>query len=298
MAARGLPLADIKRYLNSKEIKTVKGVNWRESTVKFILENVIYKGDFIMQKSYINEERKQVRNKGELDQWYIKDNHAAIVSEEVWDKVQEQIKTRRVYLTTGSIVGDLNETNYPYMNQIYCAKCGHLLYRRVYSNGNRVCWTCSGMTRYKKQFCEGINVPDCIVRSWGEIKGRVYIREEVNANNEKIFKYVKERTWKKNHTKKEKENVQTIPGLNEENYPYMNHIFCEKCGSRMVRLIKQNETIWICNGYKRKGKVFCNGTRIPDAVIRSWGDITKDLFIMGKEDKDGKKHYSYTSKEK
>lgn len=91
---------------------------------------------------------------------------------------------------------------------------------------------------------------------------------------------------------------EAIPKNTEEAYPYRKNIFCGLCGSRLVRHVnpKSHKVIWICNGAKRKGVAFCRGTRIPDSVIRGWGEIKKDIYIQGKDDKNGKKRYSYTSK--
>ena len=50
MAAQGYTLAAIKRYLNENNVKTVGGAKWLDSTVLRILENEIYKGDYIMHK--------------------------------------------------------------------------------------------------------------------------------------------------------------------------------------------------------------------------------------------------------
>ncbi len=80
MAADGYTPASIKRYLNENGVKTVGGVQWVDSTVFRLLENEIYKGDYIMHKHFVNEERKLVRNRGEVDAWYIEDDHEAIVS--------------------------------------------------------------------------------------------------------------------------------------------------------------------------------------------------------------------------
>ena len=89
----------------------------------------------------------------------------------------------------------------------------------------------------------------------------------------------------------------TIPELKEENYPYYKKIFCASCGERLTRLkLGNGSVVWICNGWKRKGKGYCEGIRIPDQVIRAWDEITTDIYIEERKDNDGKKHYGYTCK--
>lgn len=293
LIADGYSSADVKRYLNSSGIKTTAGAEFTESTVLRIIENEIYKGDFIMHKHFVNSDRKEVKNEGQVDSWYIEDDHPAIVSRKLWQRAQDALAAKRDYLATGSVVGENSEEVYPYKNKIFCDKCGYPLYLRIYSNGNRANWGCSGQKRFKKHFCEGINVPDSVIRSFGDIYEPIYIKKVTDKLGKSTFKYSKETAWKRKHKRKE---VPVIPELNEENYPYYKKIFCKECGSRLVRYTQANSAVrWICNGNKRKGSSYCKGVRVPDEVIRAW-NIETDILIEGKDDKHGKKGYSYTSK--
>ena len=293
LCADGYRPVQIARHLNEHGVHTKAGSVFTSSTVIRILENEIYKGDYIMHKYYVNAERKEVKNRGEVDAWYIKDDHPALVSRKLWDRAQERLSEMREYQATGSVVGSLDEETYPYKKQLFCAECGFPLYRRVYSNGNRVSWICSGEMRYLKKFCAGISVPDSIIRGWGELPGNVYIRSEKDQLGRTTFRYVREKTWARDH--KRKEPVVSAPELTTENYPYKEHIFCAGCGSKLTRSIgKHGDTIWTCNGRKHKSRAFCEGIRIPDDVIRGWGEIKHDIFISRKEDKHGQRSYSYS----
>lgn len=278
MAADGYTVAAINRFLNESGVLSVTGVRWSECKVARLIENEIYKGDYIMHKHFVNEDRKLVRNRGEVTSWYIEEDHIPIVSPELWKKAQDALKQKREYLATGSIVEEINDENYPYRYSIYCAECGYPLYPRVYSNGNRLNWGCSGRNRYGKKFCDGINVPDSVIRTW-DFEGNIYIRLADERKGVKNFSYLKERSWKRRHKKKVFESE--IPKATVENYPYMKRLYCAECGSRLVRHIshKNRKIFWICNGYKRKGKEFCRGVRIPDETVRSWGEIKEAIVI-------------------
>lgn len=295
MAADGYTPAAIKRYLNENGVKTVGGVQWVDSTVFRLIENEIYKGDYIMHKHFVNEERKLVRNRGEVDAWYIEDDHEAIVSPELWQRAQDALEAKRDYLAEGSVIEEFTEENYPYMNKIYCAKCGYPLYKRIYSKGNRLNWGCSGMKRYGKTFCDGINIPDGVLRSAWHFEENTYIDEKASDKGVKEFSYLKERSWKRRHKKKQ---PPAIPENTEAEYPYREKIFCALCGSRLVRYVnpQSHKVTWVCSRRKRKGKDACDGTRVPDTIIKGWGEIKKDIYIQRKDDKNGKKRYSYTSK--
>lgn len=296
MIADGYTVAAVTRFLNQQGIKTSGGAEWLNSTVIRIVENEIYKGDYIMHKHFVNDERKLVTNRGEVDAWYIEDDHEPIVSSELWQKAQDAVAQKREYLATGSVITDFTEDNYPYKDRIFCAKCGHPLYKRIYSNGNRLNWGCSGTKRYGKKFCEGVNIPDIILREAWKYDGNMYIGTKDNNKGTQEFTYLKETSWKRRHKKKIPEHM--VPECNEENYPYLKKIYCGICGKRLTRRIntKSGKIAWICSGRKRKGASFCSGTQIPDSVLKMWGDIKNDIYIVRKDEDNGKKRYSYTSK--
>ena len=291
--AEGYNLKQVADFLNDAGVKTTNGASFIECTVVRILENVIYKGDYIMHRYFVDENRKEQLNRGQEDAWYCKNDHEPIVGKKLWDAVQERLRERRQYLSEGSVIGELSEENYPYMNKVFCAECGYPLYRRVYSNGNRVCWLCSGKRRFNKEFCTGINVPDSVLRNWGNLPGNIYIRKAKDTLGKAEFRYVKESSWKVRN-KKKAVAPSRVPELNADNYPYYGRLYCARCGSRLTRKVNANNTVtWICDGYKRKGKEFCEGVSIPDKEIRSFGDLTGDIYISGKE-KNGKRSYSYS----
>ena len=294
LCADGYKPSQIARFLNEQSVHTKAGAKFTSSTVIRILENEIYKGDYIMHKYYVNDERKEVRNRGEADSWYIRDDHPALVSRKLWERAQAQLNEMREYFATGSVVEDLNEETYPYKNQLFCAECGFPLYRRVYSNGNRVSWICSGQVRYLKKFCTGISVPDSVIRGWGELPGNIFIQKGTDTLGKVTYKYHRESTWKRYHKKKSPEL--SAPELSADNYPYKDHIFCAKCGSKLTRIVQHSNghMFWLCNGNKHKGSDFCDGLRVPDEVIREWGSTTIDIFISIKEGRHGQRSYSYS----
>ena len=296
MAADGYSPATIKRFLNRKGIKSAGGAAWSDSMVFRLIENEIYKGDYIMQKTFVNEERKQVKNRGQVNSWYIEEDHEPIVSRELWQRAQDALRYKREYLATGSEIMEFNEENYPYMNHIFCHECGFPLYHRIYSNGNRLNWGCSGQKRYGSSFCKGVNIPDSIIRGW-DFDENIYIKPEDRDMAVKQFSYLKESSWKRRH--RQKTHLQPFPKCTEANYPYLNKIYCQKCGSKLTRYLQNgNKVLWICGGNKRKKSSFCEGVRVPDTVIRDWGEISEKIYIEERKDRNGQKHYSYSSKRK
>lgn len=91
---KGKHPADIADKLNEIGVTTVMGNPWKTSSVKGILQNEKYCGDVIMQKTitidYLTHKTK--KNEGELDQYYIKDHHEAIINREIWNIAQDMLE--------------------------------------------------------------------------------------------------------------------------------------------------------------------------------------------------------------
>ncbi len=88
----GFGVLKIKKYLEENGIKTVSGKDvWSTSTIDRILSNEKYVGDVLMQKSFTEDflTGKRKKNEGELAMYFIKNNHEAIISREVFKIVQE-----------------------------------------------------------------------------------------------------------------------------------------------------------------------------------------------------------------
>ena len=61
-----------------------------------MLSNEKYAGDSIMQKTYVEDflTKKKVKNRGQKEQYYVKDSHQGIISREIFEEVQKE-KERR-----------------------------------------------------------------------------------------------------------------------------------------------------------------------------------------------------------
>ena len=94
----GLMPSGIAKKLTERGISSPAGKSvWYSGTVESILTNEKYKGDALLQKTFcVNFLTKEMkRNEGELPQYYVEQSHPAIVSTEVFDEVQQELKRRR-----------------------------------------------------------------------------------------------------------------------------------------------------------------------------------------------------------
>jgi len=135
----GWSLTEIAQDLTKRKVPRQNGqTKWYAFTVQYILSNEKYMGDTLLQKSYKTDviPFTKKKNNGELDQYYVSESHAPIVS-------------RETYLATASLMAEKSEyygrqhpiTPYPLTKKIRCSRCG-AFYKRRTGNGYTV-WSCS-----------------------------------------------------------------------------------------------------------------------------------------------------------
>ena len=88
MAAEGKTYTEIRKALNGME---KDGYKWSQKRLKYMLMNVVYKGDYYSHQTICMIPGKQVVNNGYRDRYYIEEHHDPIVSPELFDKVQELV---------------------------------------------------------------------------------------------------------------------------------------------------------------------------------------------------------------
>lgn len=172
MAERGVWNSKIRDHLNKENITAPNGGQWDDTGIARVLHNVMYKGDLILQKYTKDSNRVKKLNQGEEDQWYIRDNHPAIVSPEQWDRVQEKLAERRKHLDTplhpAPTTRRSSRTQYPLSNMLYCPLCGEKLIHN-WSCGTREYWACKTNLKVSAAACKGVWLPATVANTWGEI---------------------------------------------------------------------------------------------------------------------------------
>ena len=141
----GKSFGQIARELTKdKNAKSPAGNDaWSDRTIRAILTNEVYRGNFLYQKMYTKQtiDKVVLPNRGELPMYLIEDHHQAIVSSEDWEKVQE-IHVERLKVIEESIKfrqPKENGKNEAFSKKLYCGECGGVIsYKR-------------GKTRYKKE---------------------------------------------------------------------------------------------------------------------------------------------------
>ncbi|PKR84085.1 recombinase family protein [Heyndrickxia camelliae] len=132
---------------------------WAPSTILGIIKNEKYKGDLLLGKTFTVDpiSKRRLDNMGEEDQFYIREHHEPIISEEVFEKAQEILNRRNK--NRGKIGDGKREKysrKYSFSCMLECGFCGSTLSRRNWHSGseyNKVIWQCVAATKKGKKFC-------------------------------------------------------------------------------------------------------------------------------------------------
>ena len=158
----GDSLATIASDLNADGIPTPSGVGqWQRGTIESILTNEKYKGDAVLNKTYIRDclSKKVMINNGERPKYYVENNHPAIIDSGTFGRVQEEM-ARRSGKRKVKQVGTKTEqgrysSKYALTELLICGECG-TPYRRCTwaANGKKkVVWRCINRLDYGKKYC-------------------------------------------------------------------------------------------------------------------------------------------------
>ena len=138
----GLSPYKIAKKLTEMGIPTPGGkVNWSQSCVRSILTNEKYKGDALLQKVFTTDylTKKKKKNEGEIPQYYVHENHEAIIDPETFDVVQMEMERRKAESGRYSGVGI-------FASKIKCGECGNWYGSKVWHSTDkyrRVIYQCN-----------------------------------------------------------------------------------------------------------------------------------------------------------
>ena len=158
----GKSTRDICNILESKGVLTPSGKKkWSSTVVLSILKNVKYKGDVITNMTYTIDpiSKKKKINDGEVGQYYIRNNHPAIIDEITFSRVQEELH-RRSNIDKKVDRGVITErgrydSRYALTELLVCGDCGSHYKRCTWThhNMNKIVWRCLKRYKYGKRYC-------------------------------------------------------------------------------------------------------------------------------------------------
>lgn len=154
----GMTPTAIAKELTERGIKSPKGKDkWCQGTVRRMLSNEKYKGCALLQKQFTIDylTKKLVKNEGQVPQYYVENNHEAIIIPQVFDMVQAELERRK----------RVNGSHYSgvtiFSNKIKCGDCGGFFGSKVWHSNDkyrRVIYRCN--RKYSGQHCKTTHVTE------------------------------------------------------------------------------------------------------------------------------------------
>lgn len=129
----------------------VRGKRWHAATIKSILTNERYKGDALLQKTFIEDflTKKQRRNEGQMPQYYVTGSHEAIIDPDTWELVQYEVKARKG-----------RRTPFAFSMKLKCSVCGGWYGSKTWHSNDKyrsMIWQCNN--KYNNDHPQGMPHP-------------------------------------------------------------------------------------------------------------------------------------------
>ena len=161
-----------------------------KSAIIRMLKNEKYCGDCILQKTitldHISKKRKA--NEGEAPMWLVENSHPAIISRDVFNRVQEETSRRNAKAPASqknALTASGKHSRYALTDVLMCGECGSRFRRVTWTaRGNkRIVWRCISRLDYGKKYC-----PDSITVS-EEALHRAIVKalNKFNAEDESTY---------------------------------------------------------------------------------------------------------------
>lgn len=297
LAHEGIAPTRIATHLNEMGIRTKTGKRWDATGVFRTLRNEKYKGDVMMQKTYLDADRVRHKNTGEKDRYYIADNHPALVDADVWNEVQEILDDKSLACKEKKEpkkMGGNSHNTYPLSRMLYCPKCGATLHHKVSNGGRQIYWGCSTTIKKGRDKCSGIFVPEEVANEWQISEpSTVFVKEDQFGR--KSYSFMKKTDYEKQKNCPYKPKVRTTRD-SHSTYPLSGRLYCPKCGSVMHHQWAWNgKEFWWCSKRVKDGESACEGVRVPAEIADAW-EFDGCVYVLKGENENGKISYSYQSK--
>ena len=169
MYLSGKSTDEISEILQAEKIVIPdKNLTFSKSMIIRMLKNEKYCGDAILQKTITIDpiSKKRKANEGEAPMWLVENSHPAIISREMFNKVQEESARRKAKAPVSqktSMTASGKYSKYALSEVMICGECGSR-YKRVTWNirgKRRIVWRCVSRLDYGKKYCtESITVDE------------------------------------------------------------------------------------------------------------------------------------------
>lgn len=162
----GKTSSGIAKFLNDNEIPTPSGKKdgrWTKTTIDSILTNEKYKGDALLQKTFMVDflEHRAKKNEGEVPSYYVENSHPNIIEKDEWEMVQAEFARRSAL--RGSYSGGS-----PFTSKLICEDCGGFYGAKVWHSTDKykkVILQCNRKFHKGQDRCKTPTLNECDIKS-------------------------------------------------------------------------------------------------------------------------------------
>lgn len=152
----GLGFQKISKLLNDEGIPAMRAKRWNKQSLQQIIANINYTGDLLLQKTYHENylTKKTKINKGELDQFFVENDHEAIITRDDYYAALEIRRKRVEYFK----LDKFKVRTYPLTGFVRCGNCGKNYNHKRTRYTEK--WSCVTYQNIGKAECNAKSVPD------------------------------------------------------------------------------------------------------------------------------------------
>ena len=170
---QGMTVGQIAYQLNQERVQPPRGKGWYESTITNILRNEKYIGNLVLEKTVSSDLKLRRRIPNEGQQFRVTDNHAAIISKEMFERVQQEFAYRESLRGYGMTGKAAYTSQYAFSNKLFCGHCGGKYRRHRYEKKNKstgelehvFTWVCINHKLNGKEACAQTQVKEYSVEA-------------------------------------------------------------------------------------------------------------------------------------
>ena len=136
----------VARTLREEGVRNRNGKTLSENTIREIVKNPLYKGTAVMNKEHFDFEAKKIIKNPESEWIYREGIVPQIVSDDLWERANAQINSRKTVDRTHNV--GINKGNTLLSSKIICGECDSKYWRNKRTQG--IYWYCSEGARSGK----------------------------------------------------------------------------------------------------------------------------------------------------
>lgn len=174
MYLSGMTIDGIAKKLQSEGVSfPEKKLSFSKHMILNVLRNEKYCGDCILQKTVtvdcISKTRK--KNEGEAPMYIVENNHEAIISREVFNRVQEELVRRKTIVPQfekKALTASGKYSRYALTNVLVCGECGSRYKRVTWTNRGKkkIVWRCINRLENGTKYCkDSLSVDEAALHS-------------------------------------------------------------------------------------------------------------------------------------